>query len=612
MKLNSFQIRLFVATLPLILIFLFQNCGNKQFSVDADLQGAALKAGEEDTFFTKEDTPFEGQLRSAGQSWGRRASFQALTQPSNGKLTRFDEASGGFSYTPGQDFHGRDSFEFAEIVEGEEKPIQRVALILVDPANDLPWINEANFQFNMNSSNNLLTLVPGDIEDPEPYTLLTQSGGVSGMDLTSGRIAQVAMNQFSYTPKFGFRGTDIVRFWVKDNGGNMNHRDISIQVGNPFRDVQPAVAVRGMGCITCHANISSDVITDFGFGSPWFFGKSTNSTVFSDGRAHASAYSDHGGYSWMTAAFNNVKIHVPKATIGVDLRTQVSDNSPARYLARTVKEYVEGVEAQKKAANPMAPVGTVLEKNSIYIGAPDAATLRARLQIGGVVSRYFPNNGQSPQLTGLLDRGSHFEMNGSATCDGDLGLDKALYIKNLRLSTVNGCRIYSTQPVVIEGAITYISLSSAKNLTNLQVMSSDTILMGIGDSHCESGSGWFAGNPTHLSPLKLRISTHTPEMRRLAAGERSSKYDNLKLLVQTMGARDASCLGGSDPRLVHFDRLMLVAPNVQSRFTGQFSGVLVAEFANFALSKFSFKFDPVFKEVPVLPLLPNTDFLEVK
>lgn len=612
MKPNSFHIRLFVATLPLVLIFLFQNCGNKQFSVDADLEGAALKAGEDDTFFTKEDTAMNGQLRSAGQTWGKRSTFQALTQPTNGNLTSFDEATGGFSYQPGQDFHGRDSFEIAEIVEGEEKPIQRTALILVEPANDLPWINEANFQFNMNSSNNLLALVPGDIEDPEPSTSLSQNGGVSGVDLASGRLVQVAMNQFSYTPKFGFRGVEVVRFWVKDSGGDVNYRDISIHVGNPFRDVQPALAVRGMGCITCHASINSDVITDFGLGSPWFFGKSTNSTVFSDGRAHAQAYSDHAANSWLTAKFNNVKIHVPKATIGVDLKTQVADSSHARFSARTLKEYVDAVEAHKKAANPMNAVGTTSEKNSIFIGSPDAATLRSRLHLTGVFSRYFPDSAQSPKLSGLVDLGSHFELIGNVTCDGDLGLDKPVFIKNLKLSTISGCRIYSTQPVMIDGPITYVSLNASKNLTNLQVISSDTILMGIGDSHCETTSGWYFTNSAYKSPLKLRIESHSPEMRRLAPGDRSAKYNSLRSLVLAMGAVDASCRGGVEPRQVHFDRLMLVAPNVQSRYTGKFSGVLVAEFANFALSKFSFSFDPVFKEVAVLPMVPNTDYLDVK
>lgn len=586
-----------------------------------DLEGAALKAGAEDTFVTQEDTPISAELRSAGAIWGKASSFEMLAQPTNGRITQFDSATGRFTYHPGQDFHGQDSFQFSESIEGEAQPMIRTALILVEPANDLPWINDAKFQFDMNSSNNPVDLVAGDLEDPAPQIHLTEDGRVFGLDTAGGRISRIGPNKFIYNPKFGFRGVEVVRFWVKDLSGDINSRNISIHVGNPFRDLQPAMAVRGMGCITCHANINSDVITDFGFGNPWFFGKSPSGTVFSGGLAIASAYSDHGSTSWLTSKFNNIKIHVPRATIGVDLRTQVPKDANgnftqnvnhARFLARTVKEYVDAVEADKKAKNPMTPVATTQERNSIFIGSPDAGTLRGRLQLNGASSRFFPNTNTSPALMGLVDRGTHFELSGNATCDGDLGLDKALFIKNLRLSTRAGCRIYNTQPVIIEGGIQYVSLDPARNLTNLQVLSSSSILMGIGDSHCETTSGWYFTNSAYKSPLKFRLESHMPEQRRLAAGDRSANYNSLKSTVLAMGATDASCHGGADPRLVHFDRLMLVAPNVQSRYTGQFSGVLVAEFANFSLSKFSFRFDPVFKEVSVFPLLPTTDFLEVK
>ena len=81
------------------------------------------------------------------------------------------------------------------------------------------------------------------------------------------------------------------------------------------------------------------------------------------------------------------------------------------------------------------------------------------------------------------------------------------------------------------------------------------------------------------------------------------------------GFQDASCNSNSlgiAPREVHFERLLLNAPRIDSRYQGQFTGVVIAEVALMSLSKFSFTFDPVFSRVPVLPLLLPSDYLLVK
>ena len=79
--------------------------------------------------------------------------------------------------------------------------------------------------------------------------------------------------------------------------------------------------------------------------------------------------------------------------------------------------------------------------------------------------------------------------------------------------------------------------------------------------------------------------------------------------------QDASCgknAAGEFSREEHFDRLLLNAPRIDSRYTGQFNGVIIAETVLMSLSRFSFSFDPVFSRVPVLPLLLPSDYLIVK
>jgi hypothetical protein len=58
--------------------------------------------------------------------------------------------------------------------------------------------------------------------------------------------------------------------------------------------------------------------------------------------------------------------------------------------------------------------------------------------------------------------------------------------------------------------------------------------------------------------------------------------------------------------------LLLDAPQVHSRYKELFKGVVIAEVALFRLGKSTFEFDPVFKTVPVLPQLKDSDYLQVQ
>ena len=71
---------------------------------------------------------------------------------------------------------------------------------------------------------------------------------------------------------------------------------------------------------------------------------------------------------------------------------------------------------------------------------------------------------------------------------------------------------------------------------------------------------------------------------------------------------DSSC----HDETLSFSRILLNAPVVHSRYSGKFKGLVIAEFALFFQGKSSYEFDPVFKQVPVLPRLKDSDYLVVK
>ncbi len=73
---------------------------------------------------------------------------------------------------------------------------------------------------------------------------------------------------------------------------------------------------------------------------------------------------------------------------------------------------------------------------------------------------------------------------------------------------------------------------------------------------------------------------------------------------------DASCR--PEGRSVSFDRILLNAPSVQSRYEGDIIGTIIAEYSIMSLGKFKFQYDEVFDKVPILPFFDNKIYLDIE
>jgi hypothetical protein len=192
-------------------------------------------------------------------------------------------------------------------------------------------------------------------------------------------------------------------------------------------------------------------------------------------------------------------------------------------------------------------------------------------------------------------------------CDGDLFIRGTLFLNRVTIATKTGCRIYATGPIFLQHGIVYKSLGSSEDQTNMQLVSSEAILLGVGDKSCD---------PTSKdSPLSRRLVSGYAVSTFVTrdAGSKSiapkafgqSIYDQGKKIALL---EDASCQDDT----VGFSRLLLDAPQVHCRYKGQFKGLVIAEVVLFRLGKGNFEFDPVFKNVPVLPRLNDSDYLKVE
>ena len=382
-------------------------------------------------------------------------------------------------------------------------------------------------------------------------------------------------------------------------------------VNAAISEFEPALAVRASACITCHARISPGYITDFGYGDRYFFGKPGSANKFGpfDGNIYGDFYGGEPNKTgWLTAEIGK-RIIVPRAVIDFDLRAagaKLAGQYPKTLQAKTLADYLRDLESQKQ--NPAA----VIEKSRVFIGAPSAATLKARFQItpeSGTALKFIKTGAASPDIAGIeLNPDKEFYTNTrEVACDGDLFIDGTLFLDRVTIVTRNGCRIYSTGPIFVQNAITYKSLNGSSDESNLQLVSAEAILLGLGDKSCDATA--------KDSPLSRRLAsgyavstfiTRDADRRSIspqAFGQ--SIYDKGKRIA---ALQDASC---NDDTL-GFSRLLLNAPQVHSRYKGKFKGLVIAEVALFRLGKSAFEFDPVFKQVPVLPLLKDSDYLKVQ
>jgi hypothetical protein len=383
------------------------------------------------------------------------------------------------------------------------------------------------------------------------------------------------------------------------------------QFGNPqqppginlaLTTLQPALASRATGCIMCHANISSNVITDFGFGGDgngtnYFFGGTA--AVLPSGLTNTKGGSVYGDYdttvannttNWSAVNMTGAKVIVPQAST-----SEVSVSSP------TLASYLRS--QLSVSANATTQQVTVQEAKAVFIGAPTEERIRTIGHLAGAPFKYFPTSQTSPALAGLIVGASADVLTNSSqgiTCEGDLVLDRVLWLNNATLNTETGCHIYSTKSVFITGPVTYSSTSENRNL---QISSARAVSLGLGHA-CNGGVDSIAGrltigNESRFNGFFTRSGASPANLLAMIKADADS--------IGTL--QDATC--GPQARAVGYDRLLLNAPVIESRYQGLFSGALIAEITLTSLGSLKFEFDPIFAKASVLPLLTPDDYLNV-
>lgn len=398
--------------------------------------------------------------------------------------------------------------------------------------------------------------------------------------------------------------------------------------------LKPVLAVSDTRCLICHSNIKGNFVTDQGASLRqddkihlYYLDSANGNTdyVWPD-------YSTYGTRNFLSTLNMTGELTVPKVELtaasqafaaeiiqeykstainkapkidtaagpladlptGYFLKTEAPTNpvTLSEYMNsflnfRTVDNFImlaKVREKQKYAELTERSNNIVIkEVKKVTIDAPTAAELQSLLK--GERFVYFPEAGSTIVLKNFEDHNSFF-MNKTGEifeCDGDLIVDDVVYLKNLNLKSNTGCRIYSTKTVFVEStASPGIDYSNSAVGATLQITSSRAVLLGLGK--CSSGNIFTS--------------------RRGNSAESIADYQSVKINNELV-IMDAGNCGNRTvaSRKVNFERILLNAPRVDSRYTGDFKGVIITRFSVWSLGQFKFEYDSSFDNAKILPRL---------
>ncbi len=667
-----------LVALALLLSLFYQNC-SKVAVQDQVVYLSSLSA-----FATNEDTPVRLRIPLAQPNSkillnGIAGTVSAPT--AHGVIENFDEATGKFDYIPHPNFNGQDSVS-ALIVLTDGRQIDSNHSIEVIPVNDKPEAQDVYIESKIGEKRivSLADFKAADVDqEPLQLELLDKDNNPVGdfKEGTWGRIQKVVSNGQN---KFEFSayslGATSHRFRIRDASKAEVVVTATFSPENPVLAFKPALVVRNLNCIFCHATIKGNVISDYTSAADISVGFRGVSTTSRSGDYTYSHWGDHGARSFLLTVFLDgtfylptKKIEGPSLTKGLEILAESKGTSmdslnlfgkkgngtplsgfslidpSAKVLKATapsavsfISEWVDTtlnfrteafIEQMRIFPSYLMPANATInspvkEVASVKIGAPSESEIKALLRDGESVT-YYKQGDDARDLTHFKSHGSYFgnEVDQVMNCDGDLVVDGPVYFKNLKLKTKYGCRIYATGTVFIEShrstdtntsstelnrpGIEYVDITEK---TQLQIVSARAIMMGLGKCTSTPEQGTVPEEGQFGRRIQYDNQGFAPIGGVVKEDYYKIKAPGASSILQT----DAGdCASKTDRRRsVGFERMLLNAPRIDSRYTGDFKGVIIALDSIWSLGKFSYQYDPVFDQVPILPLISSEKFFSIQ
>ncbi|MBT4762119.1 MAG: hypothetical protein HOO06_10510 [Bdellovibrionaceae bacterium] len=396
---------------------------------------------------------------------------------------------------------------------------------------------------------------------------------------------------FKYTPNPGYRGIDVSGklYIVSDE---FSPGELNVLASVKSRDPEPkplSVVAKNLGCIMCHAKFlgSSYIVSDFSL--------DTSAFLWTEGAAE-NDLSYHGQSKNHFKSFSSAKLDVNTKFLIPDKTV----NTLAMQGCTTPGEgkLIDYVKCNFNITNTNADAFQL--SNQINIGAPTVSQLTSlRASVLELVEKdiylvpglegllYFPNDVTAKvDLAGVVKHANGTFYNDPTkplVCDGDILVTDVIRLTNLKLQTQEGCRVYSTKSIFLEGSVDY-TVANALN-AHLQLASARAVILGAGSIKTVANSkrSCAAGTPTSFNaqycenanalkpsaPVKatnvLKARFGFFEQKNTFTGEKDASA--CKVTPQLNSAEGQALLAQWQPQANYFKMGGLSAPQVKSYLT---------------------------------------------
>jgi VCBS repeat-containing protein len=188
---------------------------------------APVAAGQ--SVSTNEDTLLTGAVTATDVD-GDTLSYSVVDGPAHGSVVF--NADGSYTYTPGANYNGADSFTF-KANDGQADSNVATVAITVNPVNDPPVAGNDTAGMVEDSGSVTVNVLTNDTPGPDAGDTLTITQVTQG---AHGTVTIVNGQSVTYTPAANFNGTDSFQYTVTDSQGATVSATVTVTVANDFAD----------------------------------------------------------------------------------------------------------------------------------------------------------------------------------------------------------------------------------------------------------------------------------------------------------------------------------------------------------------------------------------